>query len=213
LGFTALAAVGPAIHWQGHCSVVSAPICIPIFVAHLARNIRMTVLIAIACICPAVVVAISACAFHTILKAATLNVATLSPPRVRSAAKWILHLLAMIAHLLVMITHLLVMVPHLLIMVAHLVVSLAHGLLRSTLEVGSTLFVSTAIAVSIRFALFAGTPRVSVFVAIVQVQAAVVVEIISRAFDSVVKTLPLNLLQFPWRRIPAAAILGAGGRG
>ncbi len=173
----------------------------------------MTVLITILRVCPAVVVAVSACAFHAILKATTLNVASLSLPRVRSAAKGISHLLVMIAHLLVMITHLLVMVPHLLVMVAHPLVRLAHGLLRSTLEVGSALFVATAITVSICLALFAGTPRVSVFVAIVHVQVAVIVVIIARAFDSVVKTLPLNLLQFPWRCIPTAAILGAGGQG
>jgi len=166
----------------------------------------MTVFITILRVCPAVVVAVSACAFHAVLKATTLNVASLSLPRVRSAAKGISHLLVMIAHLLVMITHLLVMV-------AHPLVRLAHGLLRAALEVGSALFVSTTISVSIGFALFAGTPRVSVFVAIVHVQAAVIVEIIARAFDSVVKALPLNLLQVPWRCIPAAAILGAGGQG
>ncbi len=173
----------------------------------------MTVLVTILGVCAAVVVTISACAFHAVLKSTPLNVASLPPPRVRSAAKWISHLLVMISHLLVMVTHLPVMVPHLLIMVAHLLVKLAHGLLRFTLEVGNALFVSTAITVSICFALFAGTPRVSVFIAIVQVKAAVIVEIVARAFDSVVKTLPLNLLQFPWRCIPTAAILRAGGEG
>lgn len=145
----------------------------------------MTVLIAVVHVWPTMVVEIFACAFHTILKATTLNVAALSLSHILSATVW----------------------------VAHLAVILALWLLRSAHEMGNALLVTAAKSIPVRFTLFGWKPWVAVLVAIVHVWAAVIVEVLACAFDPVVKTLPLNILQFLRRRIPAAAILGISGGG
>lgn len=49
--------------------------------------------------------------------------------------------------------------------------------------------------------------RMPVFFAAVHVWRAMMIEILAGAFDAVVKTLPLNVAKFGWRRVPASLIL------
>src|ERR1019366_277577 len=65
-------------------------------------------------------------------------------------------------------------------------------------------------AITIGFPLFARKAGITVLVAIVHVRLAVIVEILARAFNAILETLALNLLQFLRRGIPVAAILGIG---
>jgi hypothetical protein len=44
----------------------------------------------------------------------------------------------------------------------------------------------------------------TVFVAVLYVRCSMVVEILTRAFDTVMKAAALNLLKFRWRGVPAS---------
>jgi hypothetical protein len=149
----------------------------------------MTVLIAVVHVWPTVVVKIFACTFHPILKATALDFAALFPAHIRSAT---------------------VRLARLLFWPEHLPFSLTNRLLRSARQVRHTLIVATAKAITIRFSLVARNPRIAVLIAVVHIWPPVIVEILARAFDPVLETLALDLLQFLRRRIPAAAILGRG---
>jgi hypothetical protein len=67
--------------------------------------------------------------------------------------------------------------------------------------------ISAAKALTVRISLVARNVGMTVLVAVVHVRSAVIVNILTRAFDPVVKTLPLDLPPFLRWRIPTAAIL------
>ncbi len=62
------------------------------------------------------------------------------------------------------------------------------------LQVRHTHLITTAKAVAIRISLVAWNMRMTVLIAVVHVRPPVIVEILARAFDPIVKTLPLYLL-------------------
>jgi len=74
-------------------------------------------------------------------------------------------------------------------------------------QVRHTDLVATTKAFTIRFPLNARYARMTELIAIVHVWPAVIVEVLSCAFDSIVEALPLGLMQILWRHIPATAIL------
>jgi hypothetical protein len=76
-----------------------------------------------------------------------------------------------------------------------------------SLEVRHTYVIATAKAFTIRIPLVARNMRMAVLVAVAHVWPPVIVEVLARTFDPIVKTLPLDLLQFLRWCIPAAAIL------
>jgi hypothetical protein len=52
----------------------------------------------------------------------------------------------------------------------------------------------------------------AILVAVVHIWPAVIIKILMRSFDAIVETLPLNLIQFLRRHIPAAAFLAVRGK-
>jgi hypothetical protein len=156
----------------------------------------MTVLSAVVHVWPAVVVEIFAGALHSILKATALDIAAHSLAHIRATLVVVAHLLAGSTHLLVGLTHLLF--------------SLTNRLLISARQVRHTPFIAAAKAITIGFPLFARKAGIAVLVAIVHVRLAVIAEILARAFNAILETFALNLLQFLRRGIPVAAILGIG---
>jgi hypothetical protein len=70
--------------------------------------------------------------------------------------------------------------------------------------------IATAKAIAVRVPLVAWSMRMTVLIAVIHVWAAVVVEILVRAFDSIVEPLALDLLHFLRWRIPSAVILSVG---
>jgi hypothetical protein len=79
--------------------------------------------------------------------------------------------------------------------------------------VGSTVITASE-AITVGFSLLRSEMRMAVFIAVFYVGPAVIAEILSRAFDSVVKAATLKIVQLPGRRIPIAiAILANSGCG
>jgi len=124
----------------------------------------MAVFITVIHIRAAVIVEIFTCAYHSILEAATPNIAALS------------HVLAVVA-----------------IRIAALLVVSAHWLLSAAIQMRYTYFVTATKSVPVGLALLVWKVRISVLVAIVHVRAAVIVGIFARALDTVAKALSLNV--------------------
>jgi hypothetical protein len=95
---------------------------------------------------------------------------------------------------------------------AHLLPRFGHLPFRSAREVRDGGFIAAAKAVAVSFPVVVLDLRMTVLLAPVHVRAALMVEIVARGFDSVMKAAALELLQFLRRRIPAAVILTVAGR-
>jgi hypothetical protein len=162
-----------------HVLLIATPEGIPVSIANLPGNIRMTVLVAVVHIWPAMIVKILAGAFHAILKPAALDVA---------------------AHILPIAVA---------VRTAPLLVISSHRLLEpaGAVKVRNAPIVTAAKSLLIRFALFGGKMRISILVAIVHVGTAVIVEILARAHDPIVKTLTLHIPQILRRPLPVIPIL------
>ena len=155
-----------ATHLLRHELVIATPEGITVFVAQIAGNIRMTVFVAVVYIRTAMVIHVFACAYHAILKPTMLDLAALSPSPILSVAT----------------------TP-----ISRLVITV-HWLLNSTIQVGNSNFITPSESVSVGFALFAWKAWISVLVAVIHIGPTVIVSVLARTFDAIMKTLPLDFL-------------------
>lgn len=168
----------------GESPLISALEAFAVLIARFTRDRRMTVLIVTAGVGTALALQIAAAGFHSIVKTTAMDVGALLRPHIPTA--WFRH--------------------------AHLLSRLGHLLFRSVREVRDGGIVAAAKAVAVSVPIVARNPGMTELLAAVHVRAALIVEIIARGFDSIVKAAALKFLEFLWRRIPAAAVLAVSGR-
>jgi hypothetical protein len=78
--------------------------------------------------------------------------------------------------------------------------------------VGSTVITAPE-AITVGFPLLTRKMRMAVFIAVFHVGPAVIGEVLSCAFDSIVKAAALKIVQLSGRRIPVAIVILANSRG
>src|ERR1022692_3458491 len=184
--FKARLATIAVAHQMRHGHIVTTAEALPVAPSQLERNTRMPVLIAVVDVRTAVVLHIPARAFHSIPEATPLHLAELSRRRVPSTP--------------VMVAHVSFRFPHSLRFPHRRPATVA-------IDMGNPTFVAATEALPVRLTQSARKCRTAVFVAVVDVRAAVVLVVLARALHSIVKSPALYLVVPPGSPTPAAAIL------
>jgi hypothetical protein len=173
--------------------LIAAAEAFAIILAQFARDTRVTKLVAIVRVWAAVVLHVLAGSVHAVLKATALDLAELVGN----------------------------CIPAVVIVVATIRIVIVHRRWRRSIyrllsEVGDAYRITAAEALLIGIPHLMGHIRMAVFVAIVDVGAAVIVEVLLRAYEAILKAATLDVVEFAGRQIPVTvaimvAVLGGAG--
>jgi hypothetical protein len=67
--------------------------------------------------------------------------------------------------------------------------------------------ISAAEAIAVDFAELAWKLGIAVFITILDVGAAVILKVLARALNAIVKTAALGFIEFPWRHVPVTVAI------
>jgi len=170
-----------AVHEVGHGGLITtAEACTVVFPCS-AKVMRAAILIAIVDVRAAAILKVPARAFNAIVKALPLDFAEFLRWRVPSA--------------------------HALAPVLVMTIDGSWRRLGHVIEVGHGRLIAAAEAGPIVFASEERNRRMTILVAIVDVRAAAILKVPARAFNAIVKALPLDFAEFLRRCIPSASVL------